>query len=174
VVGAGAGTFVEVKQRKESAMKLTRRTLSTLDTRKLRAVVDRAERCWITDVPHLDVLRTAIRRARTAQPAAFPGDVITMNSRFALRNMLTDEWSAYELVYPEEEAVHRNKISVLSSAGMSLLGARVGEEVVWTSSAGPEIALVEKLLHQPEASTRSAAWEPLAVTGTQSALVSRK
>ena len=152
-------------------MYLNRRTLSTLDTRKLRDVVDRAERCWMTDVPHLDVLRSAVRSARTAPPAAFPGDVITMNSRFVLKNMLTDESGAYELVYPAEEAIHRNRISVLSSAGMALLGARVGEEIVWTSSAGPEVGLVQKLLHQPEAMRRLASWEPAAVRGTQAALV---
>ena len=148
-----------------------KRTLSTLDTRKLRDVVDRAERCWMTDVPHLDVLRSAIRRARTTPPAAFPGDVVTMNSRFVLKNTLTGESSAYELVYPAEEAIHRNRISVLSSAGMALLGARVGEELVWTSTAGPEVGLVHKLLHQPEAATRLTSWEPRAVTRTQAALV---
>ena len=152
-------------------MYLNRRTLSTLDTRKLRDVVDRAERCWMTDVPHLDVLRSAIRRARTTPPAAFPGDVITMNSRFVLKNTLTGESGAYELVYPAEEAIHRNRISVLSSAGMALLGARVGEELVWTSSAGPEVSLVHKLLYQPEVATRRATWEPRAVTRTQAALI---
>jgi regulator of nucleoside diphosphate kinase len=159
------------KQRKEPAMYLNRRTLSTLDTRKLREVLDRAARCWMTDVPHLDVLRSAIRRARTASPAAFPGDVITMNSRFALKNVLTGESGVYELVYPTEQAIHRNRISVLSSAGMALLGARVGEELVWTSSTAPEVGLVKKLLHQPEAATRSVSWEPRAVTPTQAALI---
>ena len=148
-----------------------RRTLSTLDTRKLRDVVVRADRCWMTDVPHLDVLRAAIRRARTAPPAAFPSDVITMKSRFALKNMLTGESSAYELVYPEDQAIHRNKISVLSSPGMALLGASVGEEVVWTSSAEPEVALVQKLLHQPEAAARWASSQPRAAARTEEALV---
>ena len=148
-----------------------RRTLSTLDTRKLRDVVDRAERCWMTDVPHLDVLRSAIPRARMAPPAEFPGDVITMKSRFALKNMLTGESGVYELVYPEDQAIHRNKISVLSSAGMALLGTRVGEEVVWTSSAGPEVGLVQKLLHQPEAAARWASSQPRAVTRSEAALV---
>jgi regulator of nucleoside diphosphate kinase len=152
-------------------MNLNTRTLSTLDTKKLRQVLDRAARCWMTDVPHLDVLRSAIRRARTAPPAAFPYDVVTMNTRFVLENALTGESGAYELVYPAEEAVHRNRISVLSTAGMALLGARVGEELVWTSSAGPEVGLVQKLLHQPEAATRSLSWEPRAVTPSQAALI---
>jgi regulator of nucleoside diphosphate kinase len=126
----------------------------------------------MTDVPQLDVLRSAIRRARMAPPSVFPGDVITMNSRFVLKNMLTGESGAYELVYPADEAIHRNRISVLSAAGMALLGARVGEEVVWTSCAGPEVGLIHTLLHQPEAETRSeSSWKPRAVTRGQAALV---
>ena len=152
-------------------MNLNTRTLSTLDTRKLRDLVDRSARCWMTDVPHLDVLRSVIRRARTAPPAAFPYDVVTMNSRFVLTNVLTGESGVYALVYPAEESIHRNRISVLSSAGMALLGARVGEELVWTSSAGPEVGLVQKLLHQPEAVTRSASLQARVVTPRQAALI---
>ena len=152
-------------------MNLNTRTLSTLDTRKLRDVVDRAGRCWMADVPHLDVIRSALRRARTTPPARFPGDVITMNSRFVLKNVLTGEAGTYELVYPAEQAVHRNRISVLSSAGMALLGARVGEELVWTSSAGPEVGLVQRILHQPEAATRMASWQPVAIPRSQRAVV---
>lgn len=141
-------------------MNLNRRMLSTLDVNKLRIAVGRAAQCWLTDVPHLDALRTAVGRSREAPASTFPGDVITMNSRFALRNLSTDGWSVYELVYPEESAVHRNKISVLSSAGMALLGARVGEEVAWTSSSGAEVARVEKILYQPEAAAPRDAGAP--------------
>jgi regulator of nucleoside diphosphate kinase len=147
------------------------RTLSTLDTRKLRKAVDRAARCWMTDVPHLDLLRSVLQRARAAPPAEFPSDLLTMNSRFVLKNVLTGESGAYELVYPAEEAVHRNRISVMSSAGMALLGARVGEERVWTSSAGPEVGLVQELLYQPEAVPRPVSWEPRAVTPAQAARI---
>ena len=73
-----------------------------------------------------------------------------MNSRFALRDHDTGETISYTLVYPEEEAVHEGKLSVLSPMGMALYGARVGEEVCWTSAAGPQVATVTKLLYQPE------------------------
>jgi transcription elongation GreA/GreB family factor len=34
---------------------------------------------------------------------------------------------------------------------MALYGARVGEEVCWMSTAGPEVATVHRLIYQPEA-----------------------
>jgi transcription elongation GreA/GreB family factor len=42
----------------------------------------------------------------------------------------------------------------LSPMGMALHGARVGEQVAWLSSAGPEVARIEKLLYQPESADR--------------------
>jgi regulator of nucleoside diphosphate kinase len=78
-----------------------------------------------------------------------------MNSRFVLKYVSTGEWGRYALVYPEEEATYQGRISVLSPMGMALLGAHVGEEVCWTSSAGPEVAKVQRLLYQPEAAMRS-------------------
>jgi regulator of nucleoside diphosphate kinase len=77
-------------------------------------------------------------------------DVITMNSRFVLRDEHTGETIIYTLVYPEEEAPHDGKVSVLSPMGMVLYGAKVGEEVCWMSSSGPQAATVRELLYQPE------------------------
>ena len=76
--------------------------------------------------------------------------MITMNSRFALRDEHTGDTICYTLVYPEEEAPRDDKLSVLSPMGMVLYGAKVGEEVCWMSAAGPQVATVEKLLYQPE------------------------
>jgi len=73
-----------------------------------------------------------------------------MNSRFALRDERTGDSICYTLVYPEEDAPHDGKLSVLSPMGMVLYGAKVGEEVCWMSAAGPQVATVEKLLYQPE------------------------
>ena len=132
-------------------MNLNTRTLSTLDTRKLREAVDRAGRCWMADVPHLDVIRSALRRARTTPPARFPGDVITMNSRFAVMELKSGESISYTLVYPEDESLERGKLCVLSPMGMALLGARVGDIVHWNGDAGAGAAEALRLLYQPEA-----------------------
>ena len=149
-----------------------RRTFSAADAEKLTAAMDRAAGCWLTDVPHLGAFRSVVRRAHVVPPADVPADVITMNSRFAVENVNTGEWGYYALVYPEQQAIRRGWVSVLSPAGMALLGARVGEEVCWMSAAGPEVAMVRRLFHQPEtrmrASTRSRN-----VARTRSAVLSR-
>ena len=72
--------------------------------------------------------------------------MITMNSRFELRDEHTGETICCTLVYPEEEAPHDGKLSVLSPMGMVLYGAKVGEKVRWMSDAGPRVATVKKLL----------------------------
>lgn len=132
-------------------MLLASRVLSANDRERLIPVVDRARRSWLTYAPYLEQFRNELRRSRSVPPTEVPGDVVTMNSRFALSRPLGDGPVCYTLVYPEEESPHLGKVSVLSPMGTALLGARVGEEVCWVSTEGPETATVERLLYQPEA-----------------------
>jgi regulator of nucleoside diphosphate kinase len=136
---------------------LNRRTFSAADTQRLAAAIDRAASYWLEHVPHLDAFRSVVRRGNVLAPADVPPDVITMNSRFAVENVNTGDRCYYALAYPEEAALRRGWVSVLSPAGMALLGAREGEEVCWTSNAGPEVARVVRIFHQPEASMRASA-----------------
>ena len=132
-------------------MLLTKRIMSAEDRERLLPAVDRARNSWLTYAPYLEMFRSELRRTRAVPPSQVPGDLITMNSRFAMSDPRGEGSIAYTLVYPEEEATHLGKISVLSPMGTALLGARVGEEVAWISSDGPEVARVERLLYQPEA-----------------------
>ena len=132
-------------------MVLASRILSANDRERLIPVVDRARQSWLTYAPYLEQFRTELRRSRAVPPAQVPGDVVTMNSRFALSRPRDEVPLCYTLVYPEEEAPQLGKVSVLSPMGTALLGARVGEEVCWVSADGPETATVRRLLYQPEA-----------------------
>jgi len=80
--------------------------------------------------------------------------MITMDSRFAVTDARNGNTFDYTLVFPEQQSERQGKLSVLSPMGMVLLGARVGDEVVWTSAAGPEIATIKKLFYQPESASR--------------------
>jgi regulator of nucleoside diphosphate kinase len=131
-----------------------KRIFSAEDKHKLTAAIERAENCWLTDVPHLDVFRSVVRRHPAVRVADVPADVITMNSGFVLQNVITGESGLYELVYPHDASIERHRISVLSPPGMALSGGRVGEELCWASAAGPAVAKVLRLLHQPEAAMR--------------------
>ena len=135
----------------------SRRTFSAADAERLVAAIDRAAGCWLMDVPHLELFRSIIRRGHVVPPEDVPADVITMNSRFAVADVSRGQSRVYALVYPEDEALRRGRVSVLSPAGMALLGARVGEEVCWMSTAGPQVATVRRLFHQPETAMRTTA-----------------
>jgi regulator of nucleoside diphosphate kinase len=132
----------------------SKRIFSAEDKHRLIAAVERAGKSWLMDVPHLDVFRSVVRRHPAVRVADVPDDVITMNSGFVLENVITGESGLYELVYPHDAAIERHRISVLSPPGMALIGARVGEELCWSSAVGPTVAKVRRLVHQPEAAMR--------------------
>ena len=132
-------------------METTSRILSADDRERLIPVIDRARDSWVTYAPYLEQFRQDLRRARAVPPERVPGDAITMNSRFVLSHRRGDGPICYTLVYPEEASVQLGKVSILSPMGAALLGARVGDEVCWVSTDGPEAAKVERLLYQPEA-----------------------
>jgi regulator of nucleoside diphosphate kinase len=132
-------------------MLLSTQVTSVSDRERLLRAVDRALSSWVTYAPYLDFFRGQLRGSRTLPAAEVPEDVITMNSRFMLRDDHTGDTVCYTLVYPEDEAAHDGKLSVLSPLGMVLYGAKVGEEVCWMSVGGPQVATVKTLLYQPEA-----------------------
>jgi len=127
----------------------TERT-SAYDKERLLAAVDRALASWTAYAPYLEAFRAKLRRARAVSPAEVPTDMVTMNSRFELTDADGGKTASYTLVFPEDEDESRGRISVISPMGVALFGARVGDNVVWMSSAGPEVATVTKLLYQPK------------------------
>jgi len=137
-------------------MFMLKRTVSKLDNQRLLDAVDRARGSWTTYAPFLDQFRAEVRRTAPVEPDDVPGDAITMDSRFALLDLRTDERVYYTLVYPEDESPRDGTVSVLSPMGMALLGARVDEEVCWDSADGPQVARIVELVFQPEAAARAA------------------
>jgi regulator of nucleoside diphosphate kinase len=128
-----------------------KRLTSVQDQNRLINTLAREREAWHTFTPHLDWFHRELRRAHVVPPNEVPEDMITMNSRFALHDPESDETIVYRLAYPEAAAPAQGRISVLSSMGMALFGARVGQEVCWISSAGPEVGTVRRILYQPEA-----------------------
>lgn len=84
-------------------------------------------------------------------PKQIPPDVVTMNT--AIECSVVDSNNIYHwtLVYPDEADYMMGRLSVLSPAGMALLGARCGHTVVCRPPSGVQIRYVIKaILLQPE------------------------
>ncbi len=102
------------------------------------------------DGSHLLELEQKVAEAEICEPDQVPPDVVTMNSRAHLLFLDTKECGAYTLVFPSRANAQHRRISVLGSLGRALLGARVGDEVEFSSGTGKRRCRIEQLIYQPE------------------------
>ena len=75
----------------------------------------------------LSDIEARIQRATLLEPAAVPGDLVTMNSRVVLRDVDTCRQHVFVLAFPSSANSRKGRISVLTPLGSILLGARVGQ-----------------------------------------------
>lgn len=122
-----------------------------------KTVVSRLDRLRLE--PHLTAtaphgpalrLRALLRRAEPVAPERVPPDVVTMNSRVAVRDGRGDGLDVYVLAYPEYEG--SRAVYVLSPLGSALLGAREGDKVEYMGANGTRRVVLETIEYQPERS----------------------
>ena len=78
-------------------------------------------------------------------------DIITMNSRVLLKDVVRGTEAELTITYPQHADHRERKVSVFSSIGMALLGKQVGEVVSWKVPAGNGQFEILKVTYQPEA-----------------------
>jgi regulator of nucleoside diphosphate kinase len=102
---------------------------------------------------HLGSLDAMLRRAELVLSHDVPSDVVTMNSRFQLRDIGAGEemGGTYALVYPSGEPVEATPLCVVSPQGLSFLGARVGDVIRWNDGGRWRRSEVARIVYQPEA-----------------------
>ena len=114
--------------------------------------LDRLHRLLDTRKPHDEydrALTAELANAEVVEAKAIPEDVITMNSQVKFEDA-DGKHKIYWLVFPEDADLSENKISVLSPVGCSLIGYKVGSEVVIPTPHGNKKLKVEEILYQPE------------------------
>lgn len=125
--------------------------VSRIDLARLQQLIDKARRESDIDADYLDQLEAKLERAELVESRAVPADIVTMNSRVQLRDEQDGSSHTFTLVFPENADPAQDRISVLAPLGAALLGARVGEPVVWRVPSGEKCMRVEQILYQPEA-----------------------
>ena len=131
---------------------MKKRTLiiSHADRERLEALIDSARMDSRVREDYLAALEGELSRARVVPAGEVPADVVTMNSVVRLRDLDSGETEEYELVYPADADVARNRISVLAPVGTAILGYRLGDVIEWPVPAGLRRLRVEEVLYQPE------------------------
>lgn len=97
-----------------------------------------------------DELRVELERARIVSPDVISNDVVTMNSRVALRDLETGERETFTLVFPNDADIAEGRLSILAPIGTAILGERVGDEIRWRVPDGWRRLKIEEVIYQPE------------------------
>lgn len=131
---------------------MKKRTLiiSDADRQRLESLIDTARLDSRVREDYLAALEAELCRARVMPAVKVPRDVVTMNSVVRLHDLGSGETEEYELVYPVDADVARNRISILAPIGTAILGYRLGDVIEWPVPAGLRRLRVEGVLHQPE------------------------
>lgn len=121
------------------------------DLRRLRRLLQAPGILEGRDTHYLEDLLRELNRAVVVPASEIPFYVITMRSRFHLKDLDTGQVSAYTLVFPDEAPLFRGYLSVLAPMGTALLGQKELDTVTWHVPAGRKRVRVERVLYQPEA-----------------------
>lgn len=109
---------------------------------------------FVRNQPEAEILseiEARIRRATLLEPSAVPADLVTMNSRVALRDVETGRQHVFTLVFPSCANSRKGQVSVLTPIGSILLGARAGQILTCPIAGAIATVVVETILRQPEA-----------------------
>ncbi len=108
----------------------------------------------------LQKLREELDRAAVIDPAAFPADVVTMDSTVEFEDLGTSEIEEYTITFPETANVERKRMSILAPIGTALIGCRVGDIVRWSTPGGIRQLKVRRVT-APTASANHSATTPM-------------
>lgn len=125
------------------------KVFSRYDYERLYDVIQDNDSIPVQDVKTVDVLRRDLERSRLVDPQDIRPNVITMNTKFRLKNLGNGRQRVYSLVFPCD-CTDREKINVLSGLGAQILGSTIGT-VIRNNSYGDEYFVIEEILYQPEA-----------------------
>ena len=81
-------------------------------------------------------LEQELARADIVPDDYLPDDAVRLHSRVTFRDMLTHHERTVTLVYPWEEDISEQRISILTPIGAALIGLRSGQRIAWSTWAG--------------------------------------
>lgn len=124
--------------------------ITDFDLKRFKWLLSNSHKFDDTYKKYLDDLEIELKDAVIIDQKEIPADIITMHSKFKLKDIDTNEENIYTLVFPFDASQEENKLSILTSIGVSVIGSKAGHIVEWESSAGKRNCRIEEILFQPE------------------------
>ena len=123
--------------------------ITNSDARRLRELLAARARTG-RDQDHLEELAAELERALIAEPNEVPADVITIDTRVRVLDLVSGERRELVVVLPRESDPSAGRISVLAPLGTALLGYRAGDEVEWLMPGGLRRLRIERVRRPTE------------------------
>jgi len=132
-------------------VKLKKIVITDADYGRLQRLIESSRRFRHRDAEHLDDLEQELERAVIVRSGEVPHDVVTMNSRVRIRDLSNGREATYQIVFPVDADVAKNRISVLAPIGTGLLGYSTGASVECPVPSGMRRFRILEIEYQPEA-----------------------
>jgi regulator of nucleoside diphosphate kinase len=98
-----------------------------------------------------EMLAEELERAEIVTPNAIRPDVVTMHSAVEYQDNVTGEVRRVTLVYPGEQDLRADRVSILTQVGAALIGLSEGQSIEWQGPTGGWRGLtVRRVQFQPE------------------------
>ena len=102
----------------------------------------------------LALMSARLERGRLVEAGDFPANVVTLHSQVRMRDADSGRAYATTVSLPRDGEVGTGASLLRAYAKIALLGACVGDDIVWRSAGRLRRARIEQILFQPEASAR--------------------
>jgi regulator of nucleoside diphosphate kinase len=130
--------------------------ITEADYVRLRRLVESSRLFRQHDAKHLDDLEQELERAAIMKAGEVPSDVVTMNSRVRVKDLNSGRVTTYQIVFPREADIAKNRISVLAPIGTGLLGYSAGATIEWQVPSGRRRFRILAVEYQPQAAATAA------------------
>jgi regulator of nucleoside diphosphate kinase len=130
--------------------------ITEADYDRLRSLIDSSRQYRHRDAAHLEALEQELGRAKVLKAGDVARNVVTMNSRVRVKDLDTGRETTYQIVFPGNADVARNRISVLAPIGTGLLGYSAGATLEWQVPSGTRRFRILAVEYQPASVTAAA------------------
>lgn len=137
-------------------MKATTPLYTPADRDRLRRFISLHEARLSREAEALALLSARVEGGRGVEPENMPSDRVTMHSQVRMQDADSGRLYIQTVALPSEREPDGSHSLLRSYPALALLGARVGDDVVWRSAGRLHRARIAELLFQPEASARRA------------------
>jgi len=125
--------------------------INRLDYARIKKCISDAKQFNSISKAEADKLNNELDSAEIVEPDAIPSNVVTMNSIVKLSFLNNNKQVQFQIVYPDQENLKENKISIFSPIATALIGYKVGDEIEWIVPAGLTNIRIDEIIYQPEA-----------------------